>query len=57
MFAIVFSRAASRIYDAYQQLLQDEKAEERAEAIDDYQSQQRIMDYMSSPAGQVFYGQ
>ncbi len=50
-------KGSEQNYDAYRQLLQDEKAEERAEAIDDYQSQQRIMDYMSSPAGQVFYGQ
>lgn len=50
-------RGTEQNYTAYQQLLQDEKAEERAQAIDDYQSQQQIMDYMSSPAGQVFYGQ
>jgi len=50
-------RGTQANYDSYQQLRQDAAAQERAEAIDDYQTQQAYIDYMGSASGQVFYGQ
>jgi hypothetical protein len=50
-------RGTEANYQSYQQLKQDAADQERAEAIDDYETQQRYIDYMGSASGQVFYGQ
>ncbi len=47
-------RGTEQNYQMYQQLTAEQ---ERAEALDDYATQQAYTEYMSGAANQVFYGQ
>jgi hypothetical protein len=47
-------RGTEQNYQMYQQLTTDQ---ERAEALDDYATQQAYTEYMGGAANQVFYGQ